>query len=100
MLLRTTGAGLPLGLFCEAEYTTRDLQLAPGDTLLFYTDGWTEATTDEEEYGIGRAAAVLRRVRHRPLAELLAACRADMEEFLHGAPRVDDLTLLALRRVG
>ena len=94
------GAGLPLGLFCEAEYTTRDLQLAPGDTLLFYTDGWTEATTDEEEYGIGRAAAVLRRVKNRPLAELLAACRADMEEFLHGAPRVDDLTLLALRRVG
>jgi len=92
------GAGLPLGLFCEAEYATRDLQLAAGDTLLFYTDGWTEASTDEGEYGIGRAAAVLRRVKDRPLAELLAACRADMEEFLAGAPRGDDLTLLALRR--
>jgi phosphoserine phosphatase RsbU/P len=93
------GAGLPLGMFCEAEYATRDLQLAVGDTLLFYTDGFTEAATDEEEYGIGRAAAVLRRVKDRPLAELLAACRADMEEFLNGAPRGDDLTLLALRRV-
>jgi phosphoserine phosphatase RsbU/P len=93
------GAGLPLGLFCEAEYTARDIELAPGDTLLFYTDGWTEATTDEEEYGIGRAAAVLRRVKNRPLDEILAACRADMEGFLAGAPRVDDLTLLALRRV-
>ncbi len=93
------GAGLPLGLFCEAEYTARDIELAPGDTLLFYTDGWTEATTDEEEYGIGRAAAVLRRVKNRPLDEILAACRKDMEEFLNGAPRVDDLTLLALRRV-
>lgn len=93
------GAGLPLGLFCEAEYIARDIELAPGDTLLFYTDGWTEATTDEEEYGIGRAAAILRRVKNRPLDELLAACRADMEEFLAGAPRVDDLTLLALRRV-
>ncbi|HEY7216534.1 MAG TPA: SpoIIE family protein phosphatase [Thermoanaerobaculia bacterium] len=93
------GAGLPLGLFCEAEYTARDIELAPGDTLLFYTDGWTEATTDEEEYGIGRAAAVLRRVKNRPLDEVLAACRADMEEFLAGAPRADDLTLLALRRV-
>jgi sigma-B regulation protein RsbU (phosphoserine phosphatase) len=93
------GAGLPLGLFCEAEYTARDIELAPGDTLLFYTDGWTEATTDEEEYGIGRAAAVLRRVKNRPLDEVLAACRADMEEFLNGAPRVDDLTLLALRRM-
>jgi sigma-B regulation protein RsbU (phosphoserine phosphatase) len=93
------GAGLPLGLFCEAEYATRDLQLAPGDTLVFYTDGWTEAATDEDgEYGIGRAAAILRRVKDRPLAELLAACRADMQEFLAGAPRGDDLTLLALRR--
>lgn len=94
------GAGLPLGLFCEAEYATRDLQLAPGDTLVFYTDGWTEAATDEEgEYGIGRAAAVLRRVRNLPLAEVVAACRRDMEEFLNGEPRGDDLTLLALRRV-
>ena len=93
------GAGLPLGLFCEAEYATRDIELAPGDTLLFYTDGWTEAATEEEEYGIGRAAAVLRRVKDRPLDELLAACRADMEDFLAGAPRGDDLTLLALRRV-
>ncbi|HZF13034.1 MAG TPA: PP2C family protein-serine/threonine phosphatase [Thermoanaerobaculia bacterium] len=92
------GAGLPLGLFCEAEYTPRDLQLATGDTLLFYTDGWTEAATDEGEYGIGRAAAALRRGKNRPLSELLAACRADMEGFLHGAPRGDDLTLLALRR--
>ena len=94
------GSGLPLGLFCEAEYVTRDLELAPGDTLVFYTDGWTEAATDEEgEYGIGRAAAVLRRVKDRPLADLLAACRADMTEFLAGAPRGDDLTMLALRRV-
>ena len=93
------GAGLPLGLFCEAEYTTRALHLAVGDTLLLYTDCWTEASTDEGEYGIGRAAAVLRRVKDRPLPELLAACRADMTAYLDGAPRADDLTLLALRRV-
>jgi sigma-B regulation protein RsbU (phosphoserine phosphatase) len=92
------GAGLPLGLFCEAEYATRDLHLDPGNTLLLYTDGWTEAANDEGEYGIGRAAAVLRRVKDRPLVDLLAACRRDMEVFLHGAPRGDDLTLLALRR--
>ena len=92
------GAGLPLGLFCEAQYTTRDLQVTVGDTLVLYTDGWTEAETDEGEFGIGRAAAVLRRVKDRPLPDLLAACRAGMTEFLHGAPRGDDLTLLALRR--
>jgi phosphoserine phosphatase RsbU/P len=94
------GAGLPLGLFNEASYATRDLQLAAGDTLLFYTDGFTEAATDEGEYGIGRAAAVLRRVKDEPLEEVLRACKEDMESYLAGAPRGDDLTLLALRRVG
>lgn len=93
------GAGLPLGLFCSAEYASRDLLLGAGDTLLLYTDGWTEAATDEGEFGIGRAAAVLRRVKDRPLADLLAACLGEMEEFLRGTPRQDDLTLLALRRV-
>jgi sigma-B regulation protein RsbU (phosphoserine phosphatase) len=93
------GAGLPLGLFCDAEYASRDLHLAAGDTLLLYTDGWTEAATDEGEFGIGRAAAVLRRAKDRPLAELLAACRAGMDDFLNGTPPGDDLTLLALRRL-
>lgn len=93
------GAGLPLGLFAAAEYSTRDLQLSPGAVLMLYTDGWTEAEADAGEFGIGRAAAVLRRVKDRPLSEILAACRSEMEDFLAGAPRQDDLTLLALRRV-
>lgn len=94
------GAGLPMGLFCEAEYEQRELRLAPGDTLLLYTDGWTEALTERGEYGVGRAAAVLARTARLPLPELLAACRDDMETYLGGAERSDDLTLLALRRTG
>ena len=93
------GAGLPLGLFSEAEYPTRDLQLAVGDTVVLYTDGWTEATSEEGEFGIGRAAAAVRGAQHLPLGELLAACRAEMEGFLGKEPRSDDLTLLALRCV-
>lgn len=92
------GAGLPLGLFCEASYEHRRLRLAPGDTLLLYTDGWTEAASAGAEYGVGRAAAALARAARLPLPELLAACRDDMEGFLDGAGRVDDLTLLAVRR--
>lgn len=92
------GSGLPLGLFREAEYTGREVHLAPGDTLLLYSDGLTEAATDLEEYGIGRAAAALRRAARRPLPELLDLCRQDVEAFLAGAPRSDDLSLLAVRR--
>jgi sigma-B regulation protein RsbU (phosphoserine phosphatase) len=93
-------AGLPLGLFPDACYDCHRLELSPGQVLLAYTDGWTEAARGDEEYGIGRAAAALRRVRDAPLPELLTACRDDMEVFLDGRPRGDDVTLLAVRRVG
>jgi len=93
------GAGVPFGLFCGADYAVHELTMAPGQTLLLYSDGWTEAEHDGEEYGIGRAAAAFRRVAHAPLPELLAECRADVERHLAGSPRLDDLTLVALRRL-
>lgn len=92
------GAGLPLGLFPDAAYPGRRLHLEPGQVLLLYTDGWTEAARGDEEYGVGRAAAALRGAADRPLPELLAACRDDAEAFLDGGRRADDLTLLAVRR--
>lgn len=95
------GADLPLGLMAGSAYKTRDLALAPGETLLLYSDGWTEATNaDDEEYGIGRAAASFRRAARLPLPELLAECRDDLAQFLGGAPLGDDLSLLAVRRSG
>ncbi|WP_243319914.1 SpoIIE family protein phosphatase [Geothrix sp. SG200] len=93
------GGGLPLGLFGDSVYTERELALAPGQTLLLYTDGWTEAARGEREFGIGRAAASLRRSASLPLPDLLTACRADLERYLGDAPRGDDLTLVAVRRV-
>lgn len=93
------GAGLPLGLFGEAEYSVRRLRLEAGSTLVFYTDGWTEASRGGEEYGVGRAAAALATADRSTLEELVAACRADLEVFLDGAQRSDDFTLLAVRRV-
>jgi len=94
------GASLPLGLLCDAEFGSHRLELAPQEVLLLYTDGWTEAERDGEEFGVGRASAALRRAAHLPLAELLASCRGEMESYLDGAPRSDDLTLLAVRRLG
>jgi phosphoserine phosphatase RsbU/P len=92
------GAGMPLGLFRGAEYSSRELRLGPGETLLLYTDGWTEAGVEEEEYGIGRASAALRRARELAPAALVAACRDDAARFLGARRWADDLTLLALRR--
>ena len=92
------GGGLPIGLFAGATYSGHDLRMAAGETLLLYSDGLAEAERDDEEYGIGRAAAALRRAAARAPVDVLAEVRADLERFLAGASRSDDLTLLVLRR--
>ncbi len=93
------GSGLPLGLFPDSTYSPREMQFAPGNTVLFYTDGLTEAENEHGEYGIGRAAAALRKVSDRSLGALLEACREDLRSFLRDRPSSDDLTLLAIRRL-
>lgn len=91
-------ASIPLGVLADSVYAERELRLGPGDTILLYTDGWTEAERDGEEFGVGRAAAVLRRARDLPLGDLLASCRRDLARFLDRGARADDLTIVAVRR--
>ncbi len=92
-------ASIPLGTISDATYAEREIQLSPGDTLLLYTDGLTEAEKDDEEYGVGRAAAAFRRSRSLPLQELLASCRGDLANFLGSLTHGDDITLIAVRRL-
>ena len=92
-------ASIPLGMFSDANYAERTLHVAPGDTILLYTDGLTEATQGDDDYGVGRAAAALRRAWQAPLVELLQACRDDLHDFLAGGQRHDDLSIVALRRL-
>lgn len=92
------GSDLPLGLFPDAAFTRHELDISPGSTLLLFTDGLTEAAVGEDEFGIGRAAAAMRRAVDRPLPSLLGSVRADLQTWLDGAPRTDDLTMVAIRR--
>lgn len=98
-LLEATG--LPLGLFCTATYGVREIELAPGDTLLFYTDGLSEARSgDAGEYGTERFGRFAGARSELAAEELVRACLADVAAFTAGVRAADDLTLLALRRLG
>jgi sigma-B regulation protein RsbU (phosphoserine phosphatase) len=96
--LRATG--VPLGLFCEGVYPTQNAEMACGDTLLLYTDGVSEARSAREaEYGAERLKEL---VASRPglcAQALVAACIDDLEGFRAGAPLLDDLSIMAIRRV-
>jgi len=91
--------GLPLGLLPIVEYTAEEVSLAPGDALLIYTDGITEAANPEgEEYGLARLEATLRRHLGGSLDDLVEGLEQDLEGFVNGVPYGDDRTILVLRR--
>lgn len=91
--------GLPLGLFCDSRYSARRMHLQPGDSLVLYTDGLTEARDRSGvEYGAGRLGGVLGARHGSPPADLLAAVLVDVATFLAGNSKPDDLTVLVIQR--
>jgi sigma-B regulation protein RsbU (phosphoserine phosphatase) len=91
--------GLPLGFARDARFSTSEFALEPGDTMFLYTDGLSEAeNASGEEYGTARVAELLKTHSSLPPDELVSECLTDLEGFLSGRPRTDDLTIMAIRR--
>jgi phosphoserine phosphatase RsbU/P len=91
--------GVPLGMFCDTRFPIHRLTLAPGDSLLLYTDGLTEARNRRgDEYGLARVQTLAAGSGRANPAELISVCLGDLQTFDEGLKRTDDLTLLALRR--
>jgi sigma-B regulation protein RsbU (phosphoserine phosphatase) len=89
--------GLPLGMFCEVSVSRTQLHLDPGEMLFLFTDGFSEARRQDEEYGVERLANLLRQQEGKCPAEVVSACVRDLDSFTDG-PRFDDVTLLAIQR--
>ncbi len=96
------GAGLPLGLFCATSHRAVAVDLAPGDSLVLWTDGLTECRDAlDQEYGVERLDRVLAGCFDLEPPALISACLEDLASFrdLPG-PLDDDLTVVVLRRAG
>jgi sigma-B regulation protein RsbU (phosphoserine phosphatase) len=94
---RLTLTGLPLGVMPDAVYAIRSIVLAPGDRLLLYTDGITEASTaDGAEFGEARFEEAIDAHRHSSALDMVEAIIARVDNFAAGAPQADDITCLAL----
>lgn len=92
--------GLPVGMFCDEQFTVEKSSLARGDTIFLCTDGLPEAfNASGEEYGADRVKKFVGENHGLPPGELISACVSDLTAFLSGAPRTDDLTIMALRRL-
>lgn len=93
--------GLPLGMFCEERFTVSRVSLAPGDTILVYTDGLSEAVDKRDaQYGTERLHEVALERCSLPPEGLVSACLDDLNSFRSGATKSDDLTIMAIQRLG
>ena len=94
---RLTDTATALGMFEVWESSIRELQLASGDILVLYTDGVTEAMSDDgEEFGGARLLETLRAHCHLPAPALLNAIVTAVRQFSEPEQR-DDLTLVVAR---
>jgi sigma-B regulation protein RsbU (phosphoserine phosphatase) len=90
--------GAVLGLYEDSDYPEHHLRLQPGETLLMYTDGITEASDqDQRLFGIESTVESLTRVpATAPPAGYIERLLGDVDRFVADATQADDITVLAL----
>jgi sigma-B regulation protein RsbU (phosphoserine phosphatase) len=89
---------LPFGMFCDQQFTAAKARLQPGDTLLLYTDGVSEAQNHAgDEYGVQRLRSLVEGQSRTCANMLVRACREHLDGFREGHERADDETLLAIQ---
>ncbi len=89
---------LPLGMFNDTRYHEYYLTTKPGDTLVLYTDGVTEASNSlGEEFGKLRLAEAVNRHRHLSARELITAVHKEVIDWTEGAGATDDVTFFVIK---
>ena len=95
---RLETGGLILGLFAQAVYEQETVSMDPGDVLVVYSDGVTEAlNTEGQEFGDERLLACVKANGHRAPAEILSELLSAVGQFAKGTAQHDDVTALVLR---
>ena len=90
--------GMVIGMFPFATYEESVVDLHPGDVLMAFTDGVTEALNPaEEEFGEERLKELIRRVAYLPVDGITAAISRELRDWISTAPQHDDLTFLILK---
>lgn len=89
-----------LGVLPQFKFEQGTAELAPGDLLLVFTDGFSEAMNLRlEEFGEERLVEMLQENRDRPASETVEKLFAAVLDFCGDAPQTDDMTAMVLRRL-
>jgi serine phosphatase RsbU (regulator of sigma subunit) len=92
---------LPLGVEEDPmSEGVQSMQMAPGDLIVLLTDGFYEYhNPDREQLGMERIADIILKHHHRPARELLQEILDATTQFARGAPQMDDMTALIIKRL-
>ena len=94
-------SGIPLGMRPNVTYELFSCSLQPGDRLVTYTDGVTEARSEDRElFGDERLLATVEQCDATEPRELVDTVNASVSEFAGSAAQADDITVLALTYYG
>ncbi len=100
-LRRIESGGMPVGMFEMAPYSCDQIELKPGDTMVIYSDGVTEAhNVAGEEFGEARLVQVIERYSRGSAKILLEQIIDAVKEFAVGAEQYDDVTVLVVKYTG
>ena len=96
-LVETVGDTFPLGILDEANYEETQLQMEPGDKVVYYTDGIVEAMNKHEDmYGFERLHEVVKSSPAENAEALMKDIIKDVSDFTGAAPQHDDLTIIVV----
>jgi sigma-B regulation protein RsbU (phosphoserine phosphatase) len=91
-------SGVPLGMFQDVVYDERKVEFAAGDTIVFYSDGISEAMNHEgDEFGTERLLDTIKAQCHLDPAALKTILFETVREFAAGSPQRDDQTLVIMK---
>ncbi len=95
-----TRTGMALGVDESGQFEQLAEQLDPGDLLVLYTDGVTDATdTQEREFGKARFRQVILNQRQATAQEMVTAAQDALREFVGAAPQFDDIAVVVVKRL-
>ncbi|HEX7587678.1 MAG TPA: PP2C family protein-serine/threonine phosphatase, partial [Anaerolineae bacterium] len=98
-LITLQGHGLALGVMAGISLEEHSIEMEPGDLVLMYTDGVTDAINSrEEEFGTDRLAAMMTANAHLNVDSMVGDITRAVAEFAGEGIHFDDVTMVALKR--
>jgi phosphoserine phosphatase RsbU/P len=90
--------GFPIGIFDDATYDEWSVKLSSGDILVFFSDGFTEATNREGKFfGAGRLKTLIAENTNLSSDKLADRMLAEVQEFTQGGAITDDRTVVVMK---